>query len=205
MSGKPRTHDLTVGALGTSLRVSTLKPRYDEWGMVRGKYIFLDRDGTIINDKYHMYKITDIEFLPNAIEGLQKLQRIGYQFIIISNQSGVTRGLFSKDEAECFHKEVLGRLKKKDITIKDSFFCYHRQEDDCNCRKPKKGLVLEAAKKFKINIKEGIFIGDKDSEIQLGKNCRGTTFLIKNGQYKTTVFPDYTVRNLIEVYQILGI
>ena len=169
-----------------------------------GKYIFLDRDGTIIKDKHHMYKITEIEFLPKSIEGLQRLQRDGFQFIIISNQSGVTRGLFSKDEAEYFHKEVLKRLKKKDVTIKDSFFCYHRQEDDCNCRKPKQGLVLEAAKKFNINLSEGIFIGDKDSEIQLGKNCRGTTFLIKNGQYKTTVSPDYTVRNLIEVHQILG-
>lgn len=168
------------------------------------KYIFLDRDGTIIKDKHHMYKITDIEFLPKAIEGLQKLQRIGFRFIIISNQAGVTRGLFSKEDAECFHQEVLKRLKKKDVTIKDSFFCYHRREDDCRCRKPKQGLVLEAAQKFNINISEGIFIGDKDSEIQLGKSCRGTTFLINNGQYKTTVSPDYTVRNLIEVCQILG-
>lgn len=172
-------------------------------GKVPGKYIFLDRDGTIIKDKYHMHKITDIEFLPNAVEGLQKLQKIGFHFIIISNQSGVKRGLFSRKDAEYFHKDVLNRLKKKDITVKGSFFCYHRQEDDCNCRKPKLGLVFEAAKKFKINLSEGIFIGDKDSEIQLGKNCRGTTFLINNGQYKTTVSPDYTVRNFVEVYQIL--
>lgn len=167
------------------------------------KYIFLDRDGTIIKDKHHMHKIADIEFLPKAIEGLQKLQRIGFQFIIISNQSGVTRGLFSRKDAEYFHKEILRRLKEKDITIKDSFFCYHRQGDDCNCRKPKQGLVFKAAQKFKINLSAGIFIGDKDSEIQLGKNCRGTTFLIKNGQYKTTVSSDYSVRNLIEVYHIL--
>lgn len=167
------------------------------------QYIFLDRDGTIIKDKHHMYKIKDIEFLPKAVEGLKKLQITGFRFIIISNQSGVTRGLFSKEEAVSFHREVLRRLKKKDITIKDSFFCYHREEDNCNCRKPKPGLVYEAAKKFKINLSEGIFIGDKDSEIQLGKNCMGTTFLIKNGQYKTTVSPDYSVRNLMEVYQIL--
>lgn len=167
------------------------------------KYIFLDRDGTIIKDKHHMHKITDMEFLPKAIEGLKNLQRLGFQFIIISNQSGVTRGLFSKKEAEYFHKEVLRRLKKKDITIKDSFFCFHRQEDDCICRKPKPGLVLEASKKFEINLSESIFIGDKDSEMQLGKNCKGTTFLIRNGQYETTVSPDYTVRNLMEVCQIL--
>lgn len=168
-----------------------------------GKYIFLDRDGTIIKDKHHMHKITDIEFLPNAVEGLRKLQKSGFQFIIVSNQSGVKKGLFSRKDAEYFHKDVLSRLKKKDILITDSFFCYHRQEDNCNCRKPKHGLVIEAAKKFKINLAESIFIGDKDSEIQLGKNCRGITFLVNNGQYETTVSPDYTVRNLVEVYQII--
>src|SRR3989338_6764127 len=106
-----------------------------------------------------MHKITEIEFLPKAVEGLQKLKGIGFQFIIISNQSGVKRGLFSKEEAEYFHKEVLRRLKKKYITIKDSFFCYHREADDCNCRKPKQGLVFKAAQKFKINLSEGFFIG----------------------------------------------
>lgn len=166
-------------------------------------YIFLDRDGTIIKDKHHMHKIDDIEFLPKAIEGLKNLQRSGFKFIIISNQSGVTRRLFSKGEAEYFHKEVLRRLANKDIIIFDSFICYHREEDGCNCRKPKQGLAIEAANKFKINLAESIFIGDKDSEIQLGKNCRGITFLVKNGQYKTTVIPDYTVRNLMEVYRIL--
>jgi D-glycero-D-manno-heptose 1,7-bisphosphate phosphatase len=168
------------------------------------QYIFLDRDGTIIKDKHHMHKIKDIEFLPRALEGLQKLQSLGFQLIIISNQSGVTRGYFSKEEAEYFHKEVLKKLKGNNITIRDSLFCYHREEDGCSCRKPKTGLVTKAAKKFRINLTDSFFIGDKDCDIKLGRNCKGKTILIKNGQYKTTVKPDFIVNSLNEAHQILS-
>lgn len=167
------------------------------------KYIFLDRDGTIIEDKYYTYKIGDIEFLPRAIEGLWQLKKIGYQFIIVTNQAGVALGYYSKNVAFRFHNEVLNRLKKVDIEIKKSYFCFHSIDNQCYCRKPKPGMVFKAVKKFAIDLESSIFIGDKDSDIKLGKNCRGKTFLINNDQYDSISSPDYKVDNLYQVYEIL--
>lgn len=171
--------------------------------MVTNRYIFLDRDGTIIKDKYHMYKIEDIKFLPKAIKGLQMLQSIGYQFIVLTNQAGVARGFFSVEMAKIFHAGVERKLEKNKIFIKKTYFCFHGIDDRCECRKPKPGMAFEAAKAFGIDLSRSIFVGDKDSDIGLGKNCKGKTFLIKNSQYHISLTPDFTASNLYEVFQIL--
>lgn len=168
-------------------------------------WVFLDRDGTIIKDKPYIHEIVDIEFLPNAIEGLLKIQQIGYGFIIISNQAGVARGYYTLKNAEDFHGEVVKRLNAQGVSIKKSYLCPHHPDftGKCDCRKPKIGLMERAAKELSIPITGGIFIGDKDCDIQLGKNCNGTTFLIKNEQYQTTIKSDFVVKNLVEVCDIL--
>lgn len=168
------------------------------------RFIFLDRDGTIIKDKYHMYKQEDIEFLPKAVSGLQKLQRAGYEFFIVSNQAGVAKGYFSPADAYHFHSAFLTQLRRHQITIKESYFCFHREEDNCICRKPKPGLVRKAKDTFHVSLETSIFIGDKDCDIQLGLNCGGTTFRIDNNQYRSTVAAHHRVRNLEQVYSLLS-
>ncbi len=167
------------------------------------KYIFLDRDGTIIKDKYHTYKVNDFELLPKAVSGLKKLQKLGYKFIIISNQAGVAKGLYSKKEALNFHNYFLIELKKRNVHITKSYFCFHKESDNCQCRKPKNSLALKAAEDFNINLSEAVIIGDKDCDIGLGRNCSGKTFRIKNSQYNTSVKADFEVNDLEEVYTIL--
>lgn len=167
------------------------------------KYIFLDRDGTIIRDNLYNHKLTQIEFLPKAIFGLKKLQDTGYQFIILTNQAGVAKGYYSMEDAKRFQAEVEKRLKMKGISIKKTYYCFHSIDDNCNCRKPKPGLAMEAAKTLGITLRESIFIGDKDCDIELGKNCQGKTILIKNHQYPITAKPDIVVKNLEEIHQIL--
>lgn len=169
------------------------------------KYIFLDRDGTIIKDKYHMYNLEDIEFLPDVISGLRKLKNQGFEFIIISNQSGVGKGLYSKQQALSFHQEVLNRLAQKKIKIKKSYFCFHKEEDNCFCRKPKTKLAKVAAKDFAINLKESIFIGDKDCDIKLGLRLRSKTILIKNDQYLVKAKPHRIVKKLGDLAEIIPI
>lgn len=167
------------------------------------RYIFLDRDGTIIKDKHHMYKSEDIEFLPGAIEGLRQLQQLGFECIIVTNQAGVRKGYFTRKDAQQFHQQFLHRLKQQGVIIKKSYFCFHREEDGCNCRKPKIGLVQKASKAFDIQLGESIFIGDKDCDIGLGKNCSGRTILIQNNQYSTITQADFAARDLLDVYRIL--
>lgn len=169
------------------------------------KFIFLDRDGTIIKDKPYNFNPKEIEFLPKVLAGLQKLQNDGYKFIIISNQAGIARQIYSLEEAKIFNHELTARLAKQGIKIEKIYICPHHPEftGPCSCRKPEPGLARSAAKEFNINLGRSYFIGDKDCDIELGKNCGGKTFLIDNGQYKTTVEPDYRIKNLSEAAEII--
>lgn len=172
---------------------------------MKNKYIFLDRDGVIVRDKVHMYKISDMEFLPCAVEGLIKIQNFGYQFIIISNQAGIARKLYSENDAIIFNNEMIFRLENFGIKILTCYYCPHHPEftGECACRKPKVGLARIAAEKFNIKLSRSIFIGDKDSDTEFGKNCGGKTILVQNNQYTTAITPDYVINNMNEAAHIL--
>lgn len=127
---------------------------------MKNKAIFLDRDGTINVDKGYVYKIEDFEWIKGTIEALEILQNLGYKLIVISNQSGIARGYYTKEEAETLFKYMETELKKKNIIIAKSYYCPHYKEG-CNCRKPKLELFYKAQKEFNIDFKESYAIGDK--------------------------------------------
>lgn len=170
------------------------------------KIIFLDRDGTLIKDKEYVHKIEDLEFLPHAIEGLKKIQELGYEFIIVSNQAGVAKKYYTFKDMMNFHNEATRRLADESITILASYFCTHHPEITglCQCRKPNTGMVECAIKEFNINPKKSLFIGDKDCDIGLGQKCKAITFHIDNNQYSISLKPDYSIKNLMEAYKILS-
>lgn len=169
-------------------------------------FVFLDRDGTIIEDRRYAHKIKDLKFLPGAVSGLKKLIQIGYKLIIISNQAGIARKIYSKEEADMFNWELIAQLAKHGVIIEKIYMCPHHPEftGPCSCRKPEPGLAKLAAKEFNINLKKSYFVGDKDCDIELGKNCGGKTFLIDNGQYETTIKPNYRTANILKVADILA-
>lgn len=144
--------------------------------------------------------------MPGAVSGLKKFQKLGYKFIIISNQAGIARGLYSLNDAEKFNRALAVRLAKLGIKIKKVFICPHHPEftEKCSCRKPEPGLAKLAAKKFNINLQKSIFIGDKDSDIQFGKNCKGLTVLIKNSRYPNNISADLETSDLKEAAKILA-
>lgn len=170
------------------------------------KAVFLDRDGTINKDKGYVFRIEDMEILPGVINGLKKLQKLGYKLIVITGQSGIARGFYTLQDAEKFDLELARRLKESGIVIEKFYRCPHHPDitGDCDCRKPKTGLVLEAAREFDIDLAESFFVGDKDSDILLGQNCGGATFWIRNNQYSLSdsTKPDYQVSGLDEVASI---
>lgn len=161
--------------------------------------IFLDRDGVIIKDKHYTYRLEDIEFLPYAVEGLRELQCVA-PLVIVTNQAGIAHGYFSLDQAHQCNQEILSRLKAQGINIKKIYLCPHHPEITgvCQCRKPSSGLAQQAAHEHGIDLAKSVFIGDKDSDIAFGKNCAGTTILIQNNEYPSTVLADFTVMNLLE-------
>jgi len=169
------------------------------------KFIILDRDGTIIEDRGYIHKIEDLKFLPGAISGLKQFRDADCRFIIVTNQAGIARGIFTSDQLEIFHNEFIKQLKAKEINIDKIYHCPHHPEftAKCNCRKPETDMVKLAAKEFEFNPANCIYIGDKDSDVGLGKNCMGITVLIDNGQYQNSVQPDFKARDLKHAFDLL--
>jgi|SRR3989344_2254790 len=173
--------------------------------MENKKIVFLDRDGTIIKYKEYLYKIADLEFLPQTISGLKKIQKLGYEFIVVSNQSGIARKYFSYNDVIQFNKEMTGRLSEHGIRILADYFCPHHPEitGECMCRKPKPGMVHTALNTFQIQPRQCIFIGDNDCDIELGKNLQGVTIHLKNENIAINAKPDYSAKNMEEAYRII--
>ncbi len=129
------------------------------------KAIFLDRDGVINIDKHYLYQIEAFEFICGIFDVLLHLSALDYQLIIISNQSGISRGLYTLKDYKTLNRWMLAELKKRRIKILDTGYCPHSEKDDCACRKPKPGMILSAQKKHHINLRKSWMIGDKDSDI----------------------------------------
>ncbi|MCR5050872.1 MAG: HAD family hydrolase [Paludibacteraceae bacterium] len=135
------------------------------------KAIFLDRDGTIIEDKSYMYHVEDLILLDNVVEALRKFKDMGYLLIVITNQSGIGRGYFTMQQAESFHKAFVELLKEKGCTIDATYTCPHAPEEGCACRKPSPLLVQRAIQDWQINPNESYMFGDKETDVLCGSNA----------------------------------
>jgi len=166
------------------------------------KAIFLDRDGTINYDKHYVHKIEDWEFIPGAVEGLKLLSDEGYLLIIITNQSGISRGYYTVKELDILHNYLIKHLKERDIHITKIYFCPHHPKDDCSCRKPAQGMINQAVKELDIDLGESFCIGDKTCDIKLGKDAGCTTILVKTGKAGSDgehhVLPDFIAEDLYD-------
>lgn len=169
------------------------------------KFIILDRDGTINKDTGYTHKIEDLEILPDVIEGLQKFRDVGFKFIIVTNQAGIARSIFTLDDLNKFQAELSRQLEVHEIKIEKTYHCPHHPKftGECLCRKPNTGLVKLAEKELGFDATESIVVGDKDSDIELGKNCKAITILIENGQYTNSVQPDFKANNLKHAFELL--
>jgi len=142
------------------------------------KGLFLDRDGVLNYDNGYTYAWEDFEFIPGAIEGMRKFKQAGYSIFIVTNQSGIARGLYSEKDFFSLTQKVNKFLKKEKIFIRDTYHCPHHIRGviknlavDCYCRKPKPGMILSAAKKHNIKLKNSVLVGDKISDIEAGLNA----------------------------------
>jgi len=149
------------------------------------KAIFFDRDGTLNIDPGYLGDPDKVELYPNVPEVIFKLKnKLGFKIFVVSNQSGITRGLITKEQVDAVNDKINCLLKEKNTSIDDFFYCpYHPDFDDidkCKCRKPSPELVLFAAKKYDINLNKSFFIGDKEVDIECGNNAGLKTVLINH-------------------------
>jgi len=143
--------------------------------MNKKKAIFLDRDGTINIDKGYLYKKEDFKFENDAIKALKRLSDLGYILIIVTNQSGIGRGYYTKKDLDILNKYMCEILLKEKIKIEKIYYCPHHPTKglgefkiECNCRKPNPGMIIEGIKEFDIDKKNSYMVGDKLSDVVAG-------------------------------------
>jgi len=172
--------------------------------------IFLDRDGVINRVKPGEYitSISNVKIYSSFIDGFKKLELSQYHLIIITNQSAINRGFMGLDDAIKINNYVVSLLKKKMIFINALYFCPHRPDENCECRKPKTGLIEEAKKDFKMDFKNSYFIGDKKNDIELAKKINVKSILVLTGEGKKelkkgNIKPDFILNNLKNIKMII--
>jgi D-glycero-D-manno-heptose 1,7-bisphosphate phosphatase len=148
------------------------------------KVLFLDRDGVINVDYGHVHTIDKFDFIPSIFDICKKYQSDGFKIIVVSNQAGIAKGMYTKLDLDIVDKYMKSEFEKHGIMILDSFYCPHKAEDNCMCRKPKPGLILEATNKYNIDLSRSVLIGDKMSDLEAGHNAGISKLIFKKGQYE---------------------
>lgn len=181
------------------------------------KVILLDRDGVINKypgDLEYVTSWNEFHFLPKVKSSLKRLSDNGFRIFVISNQAGVSKGIYSQGTLDLITKNMLKELSGYDVNIDGVYYCIHKQEDNCSCRKPKTGLIDMAISKLNgegeaIELSGSYFIGDTIRDMETGKAAGLKTILVYSGKEKPgnkdnwQVLPDFTARDLSEAVDII--
>jgi len=169
------------------------------------KAFFIDRDGVINKEVGYLHEISKFEFIEGIINGLQIIKEKGYEIIIITNQSGIGRGMYDISTFKILNDWMLKELESKGIKIIEVLFCPHAPIDNCNCRKPKPGLFLMAQKKYNIDMNKSWSVGDKETDIIAARSSGiENTILVRSGHKideKNTI-AKYVIDSLSNIYDL---
>ena len=176
--------------------------------MRSAKAVFFDRDGTLNPDSGYINELNKFEFYKGAKEALKSIYDIGYKIFVITNQSGVGRGLIKEDVLEEIHQKLVRELEAEGVEVAGIYYCPHHPGEKCNCRKPSPEMVRIAAREHGIDVARSFFIGDKCSDIETGKRAGCKTILVKAGEEGNNskvedCYPDYVISNIEEAVEIL--
>jgi D-glycero-D-manno-heptose 1,7-bisphosphate phosphatase len=170
--------------------------------------VYLDRDGTINHDSPEYIKSrSEFKFIPGSIEAIRLLTLGGFTSIVITNQSALGRKFISRGELDDIHALMKNAILSGGGKITDIFFCPHLPDDGCECRKPAPGLLLQAQRKYNIDLAKSIMVGDSAKDIECARNAGcGKAVLVKSGKdddaehiLKTKqIVVDYAAKNLYE-------
>ncbi|MGD8164760.1 D-glycero-beta-D-manno-heptose 1,7-bisphosphate 7-phosphatase [Pantoea sp. FN0307] len=152
--------------------------------------IFLDRDGTVNVDHGYVHEIDAFQFIDGAIEAMQELKKMGYALVLVTNQSGIARGMFSEDQFMQLTEWMDWSLADREVDLDGIYYCPHHPEaavesyrQQCDCRKPQPGMLLSAMKELNIDMAASYMVGDKIDDVQAGKAAGvGTTVLVRSGK-----------------------
>ena len=144
---------------------------------MRNKAIFVDRDGTINIDVHYLSKPEQFAMYPGVGAGIRSLKDAGYMIIVITNQSGIGRGYFSKEQREMIHDRMRLDFLRHGVVLDGVYYCLHHPDVNCNCRKPKTGMFEQAIRDHEIDVTSSFMLGDKILDIEAGKNrCENDSY-----------------------------
>lgn len=143
--------------------------------------IFFDRDGTLIEERHYLSDPAQVALIPGAAEAVRLAREAGFLAVVLTNQSGVGRGYFPAEAVEAVHRRMEELLAEEGAKLDGIYLCPHAPEDDCPCRKPRTGLVEQAARDLEIDLRRSWMIGDKAADIELAANAGMRAVLVMTG------------------------
>lgn len=174
--------------------------------MAGRKVLILDRDGTLIEERHYLSDPAGVALLPGVGAALREARRLDLGLLVVTNQSGVGRGYFSLDRLAEIHDRLQYLLAEESVELDGIYFCPHTPADDCRCRKPRPGMVEQAAREHGFDPSDAYVVGDKRCDVELGQATGATTFLVRTGYGATEaanpeISPDAVVDGLPEVVE----
>lgn len=167
--------------------------------------ILIDRDG-VINVKApkaeYITRPEDFIPIPETLKAMKALASKGFQFVIISNQAGVGRGVFTQQQLDNVNNKLRSIMSKEEISILDIYTCIHSWNDGCECRKPKPGMLVDAAIKYQLRLVKTLFVGDDIRDVQAAKNAGCKSVLVNfdiDSLENADIIPDYSARSLSQL------
>ena len=167
--------------------------------------VFLDRDGVInhvvLRDgrPYPPPSVDDLEFLPGVGQAIEELRGAGFRMVVVTNQPDVATGLQQREVVEAIHRRIEDAFGIKDFKV-----CYHVDQDDCSCRKPKPGMLVEAAHEWSLDLEQSFVVGDRWRDVDAGKAAGCRTILIQSGySERAAENPDAVVYSLLEASRLI--
>ena len=145
------------------------------------KAVFLDRDGVINKEIGYVFRTEDFILTDDIIPSLKKLQAAGFIFVVITNQSGIAKELYTHEDVAKVHAHMLSLLTEQGIKISEIYYCCHHPDvEPCICRKPDSGMIEKAIARFNIDVKRSFMIGDKERDIQAAEKAGVRAFHIES-------------------------
>jgi D-glycero-D-manno-heptose 1,7-bisphosphate phosphatase len=143
--------------------------------------VFIDRDGTLIEEVNFLSRVGDLQIFPFTAEALLLLKDKGYRVIVVTNQSGIGRNIFGESDMRAIHEAIQGQL---DGAVDAFYFCPHLPDAGCRCRKPALGMIEDAVSDMNIDLKSSWMIGDKKIDVETGRNAGISSALVMTGYGK---------------------
>jgi len=172
------------------------------------RLVILDRDGTINVEKHYLSDPGQVELIDSAAEGVRLLREMGLKTVVVTNQSAVDRGYFDLQALDGIHRRLSELLRMQGTEIDAIYFCPHRPDENCRCRKPGVELLEQAARDFGADLREAFVVGDKSCDIEMGRRVGATTLLVETGYGRRTlaehdINADYVVEDLLEAARVI--